>query len=246
MICLDLKCAMPSLADGGSGDACVPAEERCDGVDNDCDGMIDEATTLCESCEGDCFLQGFPGPCSSTLDIGLDETTDRTSVFLYEGFVQTGREDDRDNDGTREFRVEWILDSSGQVVGETIFESGTQTGSSVRVVENGRLIRIDYDRVGNDGVIDRVLHYIYEDEVWLRLEVDDLADGSIDSVFTNSYDESGLRTQRERTRGGPVDQLTRYTYDEVGNLLTLVTDYTNDGTFDQIQRYDYSCWNAAD
>ncbi|MCG8554309.1 MAG: hypothetical protein MJD61_03340 [Proteobacteria bacterium] len=44
-----------SAPDGASSDACVPESEKCNAVDDDCDGMVDEVLSrACGSATGAC------------------------------------------------------------------------------------------------------------------------------------------------------------------------------------------------
>jgi len=51
-----------STSDGGStGGGCMPTPEACDGIDNDCDMVIDEGSTANATCNGCSFLLAADG-----------------------------------------------------------------------------------------------------------------------------------------------------------------------------------------
>ncbi|MCA9615893.1 MAG: putative metal-binding motif-containing protein, partial [Myxococcales bacterium] len=95
-VCLDGRCQAPRRSDGGTEPGCVDrdgdgrgegcsagpdcndddptqhADERCDGVDNDCDGIADEgALGACGDCDPLCMSSGF-GPGGRPFEPGPD------------------------------------------------------------------------------------------------------------------------------------------------------------------------------
>ncbi len=100
VVCPDAGAACDTGADGvcgdgrthcdGDGTVCVqevePADERCDALDNDCDGATDEGDALCaptEACiRGICVPACFEGNCPEGLECVKGECVDPACVTI--------------------------------------------------------------------------------------------------------------------------------------------------------------------
>lgn len=62
--------APPETSSTGTGEPCVPAEETCDRIDNDCDGGVDEGSPSNPACEDCVFIQSDDGEAYFALCTG--------------------------------------------------------------------------------------------------------------------------------------------------------------------------------
>ena len=69
------------------------------------------------------------------------------------------------------------------------------------------------------------------------------ADGNPESITTETYDANGhLITSEYRPAGGPVTNRETRTWDDVGNPLTVETDWPGGAVVDLTVTYGYDCW----
>lgn len=117
------------------GDACVAAQEVCDGADNDCDGDVDEGFNLqsdpanCGTCGNACNLSGSAGTCSAGTcsfaclpnfhDLNMDLNMPGSNGCEYGPCTDTGAEvcnlsdDDCDNKVDEDLNLDADTDNCG-------------------------------------------------------------------------------------------------------------------------------------
>lgn len=243
LVCVDGVCQDRSQ-DASVADACTPASEGCDAVDNDCDGVTDEGTQGCDTCESECLPPVYQNICHTRTDVGIDGTIDSTASTLFDGGRAVGVSFDDDNDETVDRTEMWAFDAQGRVSGDIREDSeGNQTGSSTRFYEGDQLVRVELDLEGNDGSVDAIFYYTYVGTRLSAFEVDRSADGSIDELWTYNYDSTGVQTGVTFTFDGAVEQEQTFLRDASGNRTEVLIDQEGDGSDDIRVIYDYSCVN---
>lgn len=257
-----------SPADGDCDDdddrAFPGAVETCDGVDNDCNGFVDE---------------GLDRMLVQASDYGANGIYNSLTYTIYDaGNRLIRRETDTNADGFINVveSYNYVYDGNGKLLAQETDAGDDGTVDSIRTYiydGNGRLIGMETDD-GADGVLDRIDTYHYDDNGRrVRWDVDLAADGTIDmvyhythdpltgrlvqmvldrfdaegvltqtSIYTYAYTASGKQAQTwiDSDGDGVDDTTTIYHYDEVTGLMVRVeTDAGVDGVIDSSTLYKY-------
>ncbi|MFH1468880.1 MAG: putative metal-binding motif-containing protein, partial [Pseudomonadota bacterium] len=165
--------------DDTSGDISPDAQERCDGLDDDCDGVVDEddatdAPTWCQDGDGDGFGDGTTGvtACEAPEGYLLDASDcDDTSAAIFPGADERCDGEDNDCDGTADEddatdALTWYWDGDGDGFGDSAMPraaceapsgfvaDATDCDDSVDLVFPGADERCDGQDDDCDGIVD--------------------------------------------------------------------------------------------
>ncbi len=214
------------------------AEELCDGIDNNCDGELDEGVQTIYYADNDGDSFGAP-----------EELTKACSV--PEGYVDNS-DDCNDNDANISPSAEEQcngmdndcdgLEDNDLVQMRFSYESW---GFSVEVGEGVGFRHNEadgLDGLGVNGVIDSISDMIYDGHGNLADYTEDQdADGTNDYRESQTHDELGNRTSLEAdTDGdGSFDYGEFWEYDTSGNLLRHSIDEDGNGTEESFETYAY-------
>ena len=105
----------------------------------------------------------------------------------------------------------------------------------------GNQTKEEWDSDG-DGTVDQIYTYTYDaNGNRTRTEYDSDGDGTADQIYTTTYDANGNRTREEYDSDGDgtADRIETYTFDANGNRTRSEYDSDGDGTVDEITTYTY-------
>jgi hypothetical protein len=204
------------------------AEEICDDLDNNCDGVADE---------------GIWQPTYYTYDDGPDGISDWITIYTYDadGNLDTVTVDE-DADGLidRIITYTWTADGQQSTIGYDLDADGVDDYT----------VEYYYDAAGNEirakllmgTTTIEAYDYTYDaDGNMLSYEVDSDGDGVVDSRATYTWDVNGnlVRTETDSDGNYLADEIITYTYDADDNLIEVQTDSDADGTVDTSAWYTY-------
>jgi len=106
--------------------------------------------------------------------------------------------------------------------------------------EKGQLVKETFDE-GNDGKIDNITTFEYDEHGNRTKEIRTNGDGKITYVNTVEYDEKGneIKETTDLNGDGKVDITRNYEYDEKGNEIKRTIDNNGDGKPDFIGVSEY-------
>ncbi len=147
-------------------------------------------------------------------DEGSDGTIDSiTTCTYYSNGERASCESDYDNDG--------IIDS------KCTFD---EEGKRLTVLKN----------IDADEALDLRTNVYNSSGQRIQQTVDYKNDGSIDQINTHDPETGNLiKSEFSGNKNGILDEVTTYTYDASGHMLTEFIDYDNDGTIDRKNIYTY-------
>ncbi|MEM7098694.1 MAG: hypothetical protein AAF541_10590 [Pseudomonadota bacterium] len=221
-------------------------------IDNNADGAIDWLRTLTYGPTGDVDRDTYDSDGDGNLDLiydytyndnyqtlsytrdsNGDGTVDQTTEFVYDEFGARTLRQDTNASGTPTSREVLEYDIDGNLVRRT---TGVDTTSvEIWIVdEDGMRSTADYDTDG-DGVVDRRITLTYEGrprgDRWLRADIDDDMDGTIDGVRIRSFNARGqmLTNERDDNLDGTLDYTEYFTYNEQGFQTSYQRDIGGNG-----------------
>ncbi|RME26975.1 MAG: hypothetical protein D6798_05570 [Deltaproteobacteria bacterium] len=227
----------PRMGDCDDLDAAVhpDAQELCDEVDNDCNGMVDDGLGTTQVQESDYGADGIPDYYSYT--------TYRSSGQLW--FTERDTNADGAIDDSEEYF--FTYDGAGRLV---LTETDDQMDGTIDKTKAyfydaaGRLERTEEDD-GVDGVLDRIDTYLYDANGYrVAWEMDTDADLLVDTRYNYVYDGTGRLEELIVDRYDDNLQIISttiyaYEYDASGMISTVFIDLSGDGTFDNTTEYVY-------
>jgi hypothetical protein len=203
-------------------------------VDRDGDGAFDDGThwtyeagelvrrTRFDDSEAALAITYFeavgPSVEQELVDSDGDGTIDRATTSQYDGDRLVAVEVDGDHDGNPDSTVSYQYD--------------------------GALLAVESYDADADGNPDLVTSYQYDSLGNLTLQtLDDGADGKLDRAAGSEYQDGRLvLSWIDHDGDGTLDEQTRNTWDQFGNLLRTERDRDGNGTFESATVYDYSCF----
>lgn len=189
------------------------ATETCDGLDENCDGSVDEGfATIALLWEG-------PGDGTATNAFWYGYDADNNQV-LYGGDIE------QDGSLNNYVRYEW---ADGAITAEERSNDGSTPASRVEYVRDadGRVVETWGDDNG-DGVWDWSYGYTWEDGHNTGYWYDSGADGDYEYAAGQTYNADGNQDYgwADNDGDGDYDSETVYTYD---GLLLIAVAFDNDG-----------------
>ena len=234
-------CAPDGLTSACGATPNAPGSEQCNGLDDDCDGQLDETFDVggvCSAGRGACYAEGVY-ECNSS-GRGL-VCTARAGASSPEACDAADNDCDGKTDEGMPPQVTLTRFDLTAVVAEG--EAGlTVSAREDRLSLEGALLSTRFDDDG-DGATDRVFSYAYTDGVISAAQVDTDADGVADLDLVLSYDEtSGLHVSTVAFAAGtdaPAVSEWTYAYTAEGLLEEESIDEDFDGEIDHITTYTY-------
>ena len=241
------------------------AAEICDGVDQDCDLLVDES---------------LANTVRDETDRGDDGTVDSVSEWDYDAAaLLIANRTDTSNDGIDDISCTYAYDrtSVSEKLCDTDANGLLDYAFNATYDLDERPVSIVVD-IGADGLADESHDYFYESDGSGRIENDISDDGILDSIVafdthgntttvsqpvddamvvvrrtTSTYDTHGNRIEEAQDEGddGTIDFRQTNVYDADDQLLSFASDYGDDGTIDVAAEYAYdngghAIWYAID
>jgi len=200
------------------------------------DGVADQVTTTTR----EPYLNGVRATRQSTSGLVVIEVLDAAGNIIEQRTDMTG-------DGTFENVILVTYDDSGYKVMSTTDAGDDGVIDARRTYTNdayGSPLHKTVD-LGDDGIPDEITDWeydIYGNTLSERVDLD--ADGTYDrrSEWTyNSYG-SALTERFDPDVPNQFVHFTEWEYDSDGNITRISRDVEDDGVFDTVHTYDYSCW----
>lgn len=225
--------------DDGNANIYPAAVDTCDGIDNDCDSIIDEES-----------IQFYWDEDKANWTVGMevkqvqldmdhenwlaepfaDGMIDTSISYFYTDGRVTSEVRLR---GNQQMQIDYIYNADGWLMEETWSTSQIMRHVRYGYDASGSLLRKDIDD-GADGIIDQQMLFQYQDG--LLVAQDELEDGVQVRSQTWTYEEGLLVSKFVRTEDSMIEY--RYSGSSDDGIRSVIVDIDADGSIDE----EYTQW----
>ncbi len=202
-------------------------KEQIAEIDYDEDGTVDRTSirSFTYDANGNLITESRDGGELSDAD----GTPDAIDTYTYDKQGnQLTLSKDYNGDGTADYIENFAYDDNGHLLNITsdFYRSDGTVITNFATTSydaEGNLDRKSFD-FGNDGTIDDIESYTYDDNGNVLSLYQGNNDGSINPLYTYTYDEKGNQLTESYDDGGFFYTIT-FTYDDNGNQTSAFVDY---------------------